>query len=204
MKRNNKLVILFFQFKRQLMEFIQRQNFGVSMPNKRGFTLIELLVVIAIIGLLSSVVIVSLNSSRAKARDTRRKADLAQISKALELYYEKYGTYKVQGGGWRGTPSDSQTACGCGWLGFQDTGNYPLAVTAVLKNEGFLSRSLVDDPKGPNPSYMIYTCGGNDNGQRFSLYATLENPTAAEAAAVSTGCGVSVDTSYGKNYIVGN
>jgi prepilin-type N-terminal cleavage/methylation domain-containing protein len=177
---------------------------GVSLPSRRGFTLIELLVVIAIIGLLASVVLVSLNSARAKARDTKRKADLAQISKALELYYDKYGTYITIGGGWRSTPSNPATACGCGWLGYQDTGNYTLAVTAVLKNEGFLSQSLIDDPKGPNPSYMIYTCGGNDNGQRFSLYATLENPTAAEAAAVSTGCGVSVDTSYGKNYIVGN
>ncbi|HWH07033.1 MAG TPA: prepilin-type N-terminal cleavage/methylation domain-containing protein [Candidatus Paceibacterota bacterium] len=59
----------------------------------RGFTLIELLVVIAIIGILSSVVLVSLNSARMKARDTRRIADLNQIRLALELYYDDKGYY---------------------------------------------------------------------------------------------------------------
>ncbi len=38
------------------------------MKKNKGFTLIELLVVIAIIGILSSIVLTSVNSSRAKAR----------------------------------------------------------------------------------------------------------------------------------------
>ncbi len=54
---------------------------------QRGFTLIELLVVVAIIGLLSSVVLASLNSAREKGRDTRRISDLKQLQVALELYY---------------------------------------------------------------------------------------------------------------------
>lgn len=68
---------------------------------KHGFTLIELLVVISIISLLSSVVLTSVNSARAKARDARRIADFKQIQTALELYYDTNGSYPLgsQGSG---------------------------------------------------------------------------------------------------------
>ncbi len=57
-----------------------------SKPN-HGFTLIELLVVISIIGLLSSVVLTSLNSARTKARDARKKTDLYGLSTSLQRYW---------------------------------------------------------------------------------------------------------------------
>lgn len=55
--------------------------------NYKGFTLIELLVVIAIIGILASIVMVSLVSAREKARDAKRVADIKNIQLALETYY---------------------------------------------------------------------------------------------------------------------
>lgn len=64
-----------------------------NFKSKRGFTLIELLVVIAIIGILSSIVLASLNTARLKARDARRIADLKQLQLAEQLYYDANTAY---------------------------------------------------------------------------------------------------------------
>lgn len=53
----------------------------------RGFTLIELLVVIAIIGILSAVVLASLNSARSKGNEASVQSNLNTIRVQAELYY---------------------------------------------------------------------------------------------------------------------
>ena len=53
-----------------------------------GFTLIELLVVIAIIGLLSSIVLASLNSARNKGADAAIKAQLKSVQSQAEIVYD--------------------------------------------------------------------------------------------------------------------
>jgi prepilin-type N-terminal cleavage/methylation domain-containing protein len=60
---------------------------------ERGFTLVELLVVIAIIGILATLVLLNLNTARARARDTQRIAHVNQIVGALEQYLEANGRY---------------------------------------------------------------------------------------------------------------
>lgn len=63
----------------------------------KGFTLIELLVVIAIIGILSSVVLASLNSARNKGTDAAIKAELNNLRPAVELFYDGNGASGYSG-----------------------------------------------------------------------------------------------------------
>ncbi len=121
-----------------------------SSKTNKGFTLIELLVVIAIIGLLASIVLVSLNSARKKARDTKRIADLRQIQMALEMYYDDNGNYPV-----RHVHSDSN------W--------------GSLEND--LSNYITPLPRDPTGSpYRYYYDGGeSDDYPGYGLMARMEH-----------------------------
>lgn len=65
-----------------------------KIKNIRGFTLIELLVVISIVGILTSVVLVSINSAKDKSIDTAIKATLANATVDAEVFIENNGTFE--------------------------------------------------------------------------------------------------------------
>ncbi len=64
----------------------------------RGFTLIELLVVIAIIGILSAVVLASLNTARSKGKDAAIQSNLESIRSQAELRRSADKCYPGSGG----------------------------------------------------------------------------------------------------------
>jgi len=55
--------------------------------------MVEILVVIGIIGILSSIGLGAFVTSQKRSRDVRRKSNLAQIARALELYQNDYSIY---------------------------------------------------------------------------------------------------------------
>lgn len=119
--------------------------------NRRGFTLIELLVVIAIIGMLSSIVLASLSTVRAKSRDSRRMSDLRQMQTAVEMYAtDNNGSYPSTGSGWHGG------ATGCyGGYGYGSSGFIPGLVPDYMP-------SLPRDPKPSGDNCYLYRSDGID------------------------------------------
>ncbi|MCX6784425.1 MAG: type II secretion system protein [Candidatus Komeilibacteria bacterium] len=64
---------------------------------KNAFTLVELLVTIAIIGILSTIVIISVSNARAKARNTKRISDLRSVRTGLDVYLSSNAVIWVDG-----------------------------------------------------------------------------------------------------------
>ena len=60
---------------------------------KKAFTLVEMLIVVIIIGILMAALLPRLKGAQERARDTARKANLSQISTALEMYFNDNGIY---------------------------------------------------------------------------------------------------------------
>lgn len=65
----------------------------MNQRHNRGFTLLELLVVIAIIGILTTVIVASINTSRSKTKDAAIISDLKQFQILLNLEYNESGSY---------------------------------------------------------------------------------------------------------------
>jgi len=123
---------------------------------QKGFTLIELLVVISIIGVLSTIAMTSLNGARAKARDARRRTEISEIHKALEIYFSVHGQYPTET--WCDSSKGSCSAnCPCTTADWTYSGSY---IAKVLQDENYF-QSMPIDPVNDNTYYYWYepNCG---------------------------------------------
>ena len=120
----------------------------------KGFTLMEILVVIAVIGVLATIVYVSLGGATKKARDTKRKAELAQIGRFIQA-----SQCFVPDSG----PGEYDLAD----LIPELKSKYPQFASAMSK--------APKDPKTGSDSATNYKYILSDNEQQCAFYANLEN-----------------------------
>lgn len=130
---------------------------------QKGFTLIELLIVIAIIGILASVVLVSLNSSRTKAKYARAYSTLTSINSNAALCRA--------GGGLLSAPSSPTTGGGaiCTTAGWSQ--NWPDLTNTNMQYGAFF-----------NPG------GAANTNYRFTIVRT-STPGSYGANGVFAACG---------------
>jgi len=140
---------------------------------RKGFTLIELLVVIAIIGILATIVLVSLNTARQKARDVRRIGDLRQVALALEMYYDDTRYYPAIAG--PGVTCTSAT-----WT----------TMSTAISGGGYMT-AVPSDPLNNTTYFYAYGTENSATPQKYALKAGLEannNALATDVDASIYGC----------------
>lgn len=152
--------------------------------SKKGFTLIELLVVITILGILASMAFALLNPVVifGRGRDAKRKTDLKEIAKSLQLYYSDKKVYPAS----------------TGFTAVASTLNTPLVPTYI--------KSLPTDPVNSNNNVYMYrtnsaaegTCGVNQDYVLRAVLERAEDPQAyhtdGTGKPVPTWCGSSTAT----------
>ena len=125
---------------------------------KKGFALIELLVVIGIMGLLSSVVMVGVQTAMTNGRDAQRIKEFDELRKALEMYSVNYGEYPA---------GLAEGEC------IKDVANFSTALSPYL--------AIIPEEPLLDQGRLCYTYFSDADGSGFKIMADLEKSQNLEA-----------------------
>src|SRR3989344_394899 len=128
---------------------------------KKGFTLIELLVVVAIIAIIASVVIGYVYDATSRGRDNRRKQNVDQIVKAVNMYFSANGRLPRNQTGW------------CTYIS-NPTNGYGAAFQADISP--YMNPVQLDPTRAGSVGDYLFKSVSNPNGQ-YELCAIMERPT---------------------------
>ncbi len=160
----------------------------------RGFTLIELLVVIAIIGVLSAVVLASLNTARSKGNDAAIKSNLGTVLTQSAIYYDTYSAY-VSAGTPAAVGTPTVAACGTATSLFADA-NVTQALISSDKAAGGPGTTLANMTKtycgftGSLATWVVYTVLLNNGatGQSWCVDSSGNSKQIATPAGALANC----------------
>lgn len=119
---------------------------------RKAFTLIEIILVMVLLAIITGILLTNFNSSLKRGRDAQRKNDLAQIQKALEIYYSDMQAY----------PSFTT------FFG----GKLCTTVACSTSERVYMQRTPVD----PNETYeYVYVPEATASPSYYYLYSYIEN-----------------------------
>lgn len=174
----------------------------INKQNIKGFTLLEILVVMVILGVLVTIGLRTFSTSQMRARDAKRKSDVGQIAKALELFYADHGYYPVHSAEGEIVVYENEDATTFEWGDiFYDPAQ---ASTVYIGN-------LPKDPSGLSYAYRAYIYADGEwqevegeeqsEAKAYRIFARLENPQDGDITSgdivEGIGCG-----SLGCNYFI--
>ncbi|MBA3724499.1 MAG: type II secretion system protein [Candidatus Levybacteria bacterium] len=122
--------------------------------SQKGFTLVEMLIVIGLVGVVAATLLVGINpiDQIRKSSDAERKSDLAQLQRALELYYQDNGKYPPSSADFKLYINNMTLAWGSPWKPY---------INSLPKDSS------------PTLSYQYYS-PLTASGQTYYIYASLE------------------------------
>ena len=154
----------------------------MSKSLKKAFTLIELLVVIGIIGILSGLILISVDSTKSVAVDSARKTDMNSLKKILLAYKTLNGSYPIQ-----------LTECNIG-----DTNSSGCLVLNTALSPDYINKI----PTDPSGSYYRYQSTGGISYTLSSILSSGEKYTYSPSSGFSSiSCGETVTFIYNGAYV---
>lgn len=116
-----------------------------------GFTIVELLIVIVVIAILAAIVIVAYNGVQARAYDSRRLQDIAEINKAIQAYKVTNGVY----------PPVTAANQDASWY---ETSYVTGSFLDPLRTNGLITKVPVDPINNSTYFYRYYLYGAGEYG----------------------------------------
>lgn len=142
--------------------------------SQTGFTLIELLLVVAIIGMLSTIILSSLGSSRSKSADALIQQELRQAQSQAELYYSSHSnSYGI---------TNSINWCFASGASGLSTVFMDSTVENIVQKAAFAGFGTISG------SRLTYTACGSDSGtQSYAIAVTLKSSNTSAWCVDSSG-----------------
>jgi len=181
-----------------MTRFLRRKT---SSP-QAGFTLIEIIVVMVIIAILVTISTGSFMNAQRRGRDAKRKADVKQITNALEIYANDHpanGNYRYP------SHSGSFELNGCGTVAIPTTCSWGAPFSQRGTGATTDTIYMVSLPSDPRPSTRSYHYEADPNGRWYILFARLENTEDQSVPIVGSAPGIYSGVSCGDiecNYAV--